>query len=503
MENLKKAMIIRNGNVVGAVGDKNFSTLHIGCITPYLGTKDKIPRGYLLADGASYKTTDYPELFDIIGYTYGGSDGTFNVPNLCDGRFLEGSDTSGEYVEAGLPNIEGSVGYLKSVANKDLTNEWNGAFKWTTYSATSNIPSQTNSANSYDLEFDASKSNAIYSDDVDTVQPKSLRVLYIIKAFHTNEGTDSKNEVSDPIIEYVEGEVATKQENIFKKHITSRKGDASDTKPYCLIATLKTSNLTFVNEPIIIEGVMGNATSSTQKMLFKASFDFRNGAKETAKVIYGYVNQSSLFSHIDLITTFDESAEIAYVYVHHKTNYSIIDADISVPQRNAELYLTIPETFGKTDTIIGTEAHRMSTSTNVKVLAGLDDTTSSSENTWSSSKIASTMPTTRSLTLKSGYAGYITEVYDPTTKVVVYNVNINGTFKGLGNAIAEGFKVPKGATSGADEMHTTLGIYGAKNVSTGDAQFTRLLIRSYSNPFLDIDAQGDYIINGTITYVTA
>ena len=490
MKRMEKYFTIRNGRA-NLASTKNFSTLHIGCITPYLGTKDNVPRGYLLADGASYKTTDYPELFDIIGYTYGGSDGTFNVPNLCDGRFLEGSDTSGEYVEAGLPNITGTVSAYEGGVSPD------GAF----YKVSGGRCPTTGWAERDAIYFDASRSNAIYGNS-DTVQPKSLRVLYIVKAFHTNEGVDS-NEVTDQIIEYVEGELATKQENIFKKHITSRKGDASDTKPYCLIATLKTSNLTFVNEPIIIEGVMGNATSSTQKMLFKASFDFRNGAKETAKVIYGYVNQSSLFSHIDLITTFDESAEIAYIYVHHKTNYSIIDADISVPQRNAELYLTIPETFGKTDTIIGTEAHRMSTSTNVKVLAGLDDTTSSSENTWSSSKIASTMPTTRSLTLKSGYAGYITEVYDPTTKVVVYNVNINGTFKGLGNAIAEGFKVPKGATSGADEMHTTLGIYGAKNVSTGDAQFTRLLIRSYSNPFLDIDAQGDYIINGTITYVTA
>ena len=181
MKRMEKYFTIRNGRA-NLASTKNFSTLHIGCITPYLGTKDNVPRGYLLADGTSYKTTDYPELFDIIGYTYGGSDGTFNVPNLCDGRFLEGSDTSGEYVEAGLPNITGNVGYLKSVANTDLTKEWNGAFKWTTYSATSNIPSQTNSANTYDLAFDASRSNAIYSNDVDTVQPKSLRVLYIVKA---------------------------------------------------------------------------------------------------------------------------------------------------------------------------------------------------------------------------------------------------------------------------------------------------------------------------------
>lgn len=205
MDTLKKGIIVRNGVCVGAVGDKNFSTLHIGCITPYLGTKNNIPNGYLLADGASCKTTDYPELFNIIGYTYGGSDGTFNVPNLCDGRFLEGSDTSGEYVEAGLPNITGNVGYLKSVANTDLTKEWNGAFKWTTYAASSNIPSQTNSANTYDLEFDASKSNAIYGGS-NTVQPKSLRVLYIIKAFHTNEGVDSG--VSDDVIDYINNNIS-------------------------------------------------------------------------------------------------------------------------------------------------------------------------------------------------------------------------------------------------------------------------------------------------------
>ena len=179
MENLKKAMIIRNGKIVGAVGDKNFSTLHIGCITPYLGTKDNVPRGYLLADGASYKTTDYPELFDIIGYTYGGSDGTFNVPNLCDGRFLEGSDTSGEYVEAGLPNITGELVSLNAGTNNFKSTEFvNGAFspqaKWNTINGEGNMDSYG------EVSFDASKSNAIYGNS-DTVQPPSVVLLYIIK----------------------------------------------------------------------------------------------------------------------------------------------------------------------------------------------------------------------------------------------------------------------------------------------------------------------------------
>jgi microcystin-dependent protein len=38
--------------------------------------------GYLLCNGASYTTTDYPNLFNAIQYTYGGSGSSFNVPNF-------------------------------------------------------------------------------------------------------------------------------------------------------------------------------------------------------------------------------------------------------------------------------------------------------------------------------------------------------------------------------------------------------------------------------------
>ena len=197
MDNLRKSFLVKGNSIVGAVGDKNFSTLHIGCITPYLGTKDNIPNGYLIADGASYKTTDYPELFNIIGYTYGGSDGTFNVPNLCDGRFLEGSDTSGEYVEAGLPNITG--GWMPSVP-VGYENYVTGAVTNEIKSSGLVSSSGTQLAIGAGFKIDASKSSAVYGKS-DTVQPKSLRVLYIIKAFHTNEGVDSG--VSDVVINYI------------------------------------------------------------------------------------------------------------------------------------------------------------------------------------------------------------------------------------------------------------------------------------------------------------
>ena len=155
MEDFKKAILVRNGTAVGAVGDKNFSTAPLGTVLSFAG--QTAPHGYLLCDGASYKVTDYPHLYAVIGNTYGGDTENFNVPNLVD-KFIQGSTTSGTEKEAGLPNITGNVGYLKSVANTDLTKEWNGAFKWTTYTTSSNIPSQQNSANTYDLEFDASKS---------------------------------------------------------------------------------------------------------------------------------------------------------------------------------------------------------------------------------------------------------------------------------------------------------------------------------------------------------
>ena len=116
MDNLRKSFLVKGNSIVG-FSDKNFSTLHIGCVIPFAGNTDKIPHGYLLANGASYKVADYPDLYAVIGNTYGGDAENFNVPNS------------------------------------------------------------------------------------DTVQPPALTMVYIIKAFHTNEGVDSG--VSDDVINYI------------------------------------------------------------------------------------------------------------------------------------------------------------------------------------------------------------------------------------------------------------------------------------------------------------
>jgi len=53
-----------------------------------------VPVGWLVCDGSAQSTTTYPSLFAYIGYTFGGSGTSFNLPNLL-GRFIRGFDSGG------------------------------------------------------------------------------------------------------------------------------------------------------------------------------------------------------------------------------------------------------------------------------------------------------------------------------------------------------------------------------------------------------------------------
>ena len=193
MEDLKKSFLIKGDNIIGALGDKNFSTAPLGTVLSFAG--QTAPHGYLLCDGASYKVADYPDLYAVIGNIYGGDSTNFNVPNLVD-KFVQGSTASGTEKEAGLPNI---TGYIDMDVGGAQNTE--GAF----YKGTSfNGLYGGNVTTISDVVFDASRSNAIYGNS-DTVQPPALTMVYIIKAFHTNEGVDSG--VSDDVVEYVDNKI--------------------------------------------------------------------------------------------------------------------------------------------------------------------------------------------------------------------------------------------------------------------------------------------------------
>jgi len=61
--------------------------LPIGAYLSYPSQKT-IPAGFLIADGRSLRKSDYPELFNVLGYVYGGSGENFNLPNFSDGKFM-------------------------------------------------------------------------------------------------------------------------------------------------------------------------------------------------------------------------------------------------------------------------------------------------------------------------------------------------------------------------------------------------------------------------------
>ena len=67
----------------------------VGTIVMFAGPQSKMPVNWALCAGQPLDTTTYATLFAVIGYTYGGSGGAFNLPNFV-ARFPYGM-TDGEH----------------------------------------------------------------------------------------------------------------------------------------------------------------------------------------------------------------------------------------------------------------------------------------------------------------------------------------------------------------------------------------------------------------------
>jgi len=87
-----RAQILCDGGVSYGVTVATTSSLPVGTINAFAGTT--APSQWYLCYGQSLSTTTYSALFSAIGYTYGGSGGSFNVPDLR-GRTLAGLDNMG------------------------------------------------------------------------------------------------------------------------------------------------------------------------------------------------------------------------------------------------------------------------------------------------------------------------------------------------------------------------------------------------------------------------
>ena len=147
--------------------ETSLSAMPIGTMIFYLGKT--IPEGWLLANGSTYDTTLYPDLYAVLG--------TNTLPNMHH-RFPEGTTSIGEVgqtVEAGLPNIKGSTGTIPYIN----TMEGTGVFDIDGQGQVQ-ATGTTSTAYCY-LSFNASSSCGLYRDDVTTVQTASIRGYMLIR----------------------------------------------------------------------------------------------------------------------------------------------------------------------------------------------------------------------------------------------------------------------------------------------------------------------------------
>lgn len=190
---------IKNGDKFEKIGVSD--NIPVGLILPWFLNKD-VPVGFIRVLDTWYDSATYPTLDAMYGDTYGRQNGKFRLPPVWDNRFLEGGSIAGELKDAGLPNIEGRFQTCMKPVTTTARDEGqtiygvDGAF----YGAKNN-PSETtvtdtsasymrSTSTSYSnvAGFDASRSNSIYGNS-DTVQPKAITVVWIIKAF---EGASPK-----------------------------------------------------------------------------------------------------------------------------------------------------------------------------------------------------------------------------------------------------------------------------------------------------------------------
>lgn len=167
---------LTDGNVGNPLTDAvNWQKLNIagGAIGQPQFTLDfnTLPDNCIWLEGATVSRTTYAALFAIYGTTYGAGDGstTFKLPDFRN-RVLWGADTAG-YLSAGLPNITGNVGQLRTWT----PSPWSSGALGFTNLARIKAFRDGSVDQVIQINFNASWSNSIYGA-ASTVRPPSLKV---------------------------------------------------------------------------------------------------------------------------------------------------------------------------------------------------------------------------------------------------------------------------------------------------------------------------------------
>lgn len=155
-----------------SVEPEKISVIPIGTVIAFAGNGSPSDDGtWLECNGQSCAA--YPKLVSVLGKS--------TLPDYRN-RFLESATTAGTVIEAGLPNITGTVdGYRLGCSDeRTFMNSSTGAFSG--YGKAGNAyGAEGNWHMSMPITFNASLSNSIYGNST-TVQPPAVTVKYFIKA---------------------------------------------------------------------------------------------------------------------------------------------------------------------------------------------------------------------------------------------------------------------------------------------------------------------------------
>ena len=184
-------------------GGTNFSDTPIGTILPF--GSNNIPSSFLLCDGTELNRADYPELFAVIGTSFGtpSVNTKFKLPDLREattkGVGLTGKSNNhydadglalGEFIDDRLQNVTGFVGQTGYDLNPSGAFYQNGV---------------TGGFQSGDLDFKESYFDAsrVARTGV-TTEVKAVGVNYIIKAVQTPVPADFMSKVDEVVEEAME-----------------------------------------------------------------------------------------------------------------------------------------------------------------------------------------------------------------------------------------------------------------------------------------------------------
>ena len=128
-----------NGNLVPIANSGTYVyNTPLGSIIAFSG--NNIPVGFLLCDGSILNKNEYLDLFNVIGYTYGGNDNEFKLPDLRECVLVGVGESEREIIKSTNSHDVYTLGEFKNdqfqshthkyeTATSNSEANWNGSYR--------------------------------------------------------------------------------------------------------------------------------------------------------------------------------------------------------------------------------------------------------------------------------------------------------------------------------------------------------------------------------------